>query len=558
MSGIRLYDYRANSDTDTTVNVDRGPGYLPGDVIVATVILRNNATITPPDDFTLIDDVELTTVFKIALYYHVVSTVDLSLAPYEWAVSSISVGWHVMHAVFRGVDPDTPVEASFLTAARTNNLTTDAENTAGNRFSLLTFAARSAATLTPDSALKEIYDGTDSSTLPAGWMGWRMVALPGEVGPFDFSIASEQDMGVAHIVLRPATETLTLPNISGAARVMVADRSGRYLADITPTISGVSWRLGRVGRGKLEFLTADPAMVEDILQFGNLVLIEFENGMQAWGGFMDPGRRWDVPGGAVVDLYDGVQLLAGHTTPKTQAFTEAAPNHVFDTLLRDANTQQHATRISIGAMNGGDERITVEYHYTDLLTIFQKLFGVSTSNEFVIEMDTTQNRLRFVASIWRRVGRRRMDVALIEGHNVVALALLEQGPIVNYLDMAASGSDWGVDRITTSVQDDASIAKYGLRKRSIVRSDIDSESLLRTEAEVSLAEKANPKPIWDVQVVNVAPALFANYGIGDTVRLMAYTIGFNDEGVDRWVRVLEREYDPFTGICRLIVQEEDD
>lgn len=554
MSGIRLRDQRAGNSATTTIEVERGPGYLPDDVIIATVVLRNSATITPPADFTLIDSVTLTTVFTMALYYHVVEAVDYTLAPYEWTVSSVSTGWHVMHAVFRGVDADAPVEADYLAAANTDNATVPAQATGGNRFSLLVFGARDTATLTPDSALKELYDGTGIASRPAGWMGWAMEPLAGDVGAFSFSIAAAQRMGVAHVMLKPSIVTLTLPDIAGATRVTIADRSGMFLAEILPTLAPLSWRLNKAGRGKLEFFLSDPAMVEDVLQIGNLVLVEFENGLQAWGGFIETDRRWTTPGGAVVDLYDGVQLLKHRITAIDSTFTSASPAEVFESVITDTNGLG-VTPITVGSLDGGDERITAEYHYADVQSVIQELCGRWTTNEFLIEPDTTQNRLTFVAGLWRRVGRVQRNVALIEGHNMVDVNLLEQGPIVNSLEMVGAGSNWDDRRLTVSVEDEDSIARYGPRRGSEIRSDVTLQEALDAEAAITLAATAIPRPVWDVYVVNVAPALFISYGIGDTVRMMAHSIGFNNEGADWMVRVLEREYDPYTGVCRLIVED---
>ena len=52
--------------------------------------------------------------------------------------------------------------------------------------------------------------------------------------------------------------------------------------------------------------------------------------------------------------------------------------------------------------------------------------------------------------------------------------------------------------------------------------------------------------------VNSKPALFADYGLGDSVRVILPSFGFG--GTDESVRILAREFDPNSGACGLVVR----
>ena len=56
-----------------------------------------------------------------------------------------------------------------------------------------------------------------------------------------------------------------------------------------------------------------------------------------------------------------------------------------------------------------------------------------------------------------------------------------------------------------------------------------------------------------VTAVNLPPALFSTYDVGDTINIVAPS--FDWSGVDVMARVLARIYNPLGGQCDLIIQE---
>ena len=68
-----------------------------------------------------------------------------------------------------------------------------------------------------------------------------------------------------------------------------------------------------------------------------------------------------------------------------------------------------------------------------------------------------------------------------------------------------------------------------------------------------LAETKQPRNRLRVDAVNLAPARFQDYDVGDRVRVILYNYGF--DGLDTNFRVITREYHVKKGYCRLILDE---
>ena len=62
-----------------------------------------------------------------------------------------------------------------------------------------------------------------------------------------------------------------------ATQVLIGDRFGKVLAEVTPEISEGAWRLNEIGRAQLVFSKKDPKVTELLLRHGNRVLIQFSS-----------------------------------------------------------------------------------------------------------------------------------------------------------------------------------------------------------------------------------------------------------------------------------------
>lgn len=555
MAGIRLHDQQAGHSATTSIGVARGSAYAVGDLVIAVVVLRNNGTITPPSGFSFVASDTIGSTFTIAIYSHVVT--DIGLTSVTWTVSAVSIGWHVAHAVFRGADTDNPIQASYLDPIQATNNTVPAALVPDNHVNLVLFGSRDIATLTPDTSLVALYNGTGISSRPALWLGLESASLSASLGPYAFSISSAQRMAVGKVTLKPSAATITLDDNVGAIRILAATRLSTIDHELILELAPVSWRLNGMGQSALIFAKDDAQVTDDFVDLGNLVVVEFENGLPMWAGSMEPEVEWRQGRYGGIKLLDGVNLLKLRHVGINSVFTGKSGNEILGNALAEAR-QPAMVEMKTGALRGSASMHTVEYHYTSLYDVLRDITSKLTDDDFVVDGFVESGKIVFYVTLDKDYGAVSRGVGLIEGLNISQISLVEKGPLINQWVTAGAGDDWTENRANSSARDSGSEHRYGTRASTAILTDYIDQDTLDQATDALLESTKEPVRLWDLQVVNVAPALFRHYHIGDRVRLMAYSVGADSRGLDVMVRVLEREFDPTTGICRLIVEETDD
>lgn len=346
--------------------------------------------------------------------------------------------------------------------------------------------------------------------------------------------------------------------IGTAIRGLVGDRFGRLIAEITPKWAPISWRLNDVGRANLVISATDDKATEQILRSGNRIYIDFDNGLPPWGGVMDPPRGWTEDGKIAVSVYSGEYLLNWRRTLRTRSFAGMSAGEIFQALILEANAAEDLG-ITLGDVWMGGEAYTVELHYARVLPFIRgELCGKLSTAEFALLPRLEDGRITFRAELYEQRGADKPNVVLIESHNLSGESLVEHGPIVNDWALAGAGSGWGEDRLTSeagaSNLDITSIGQYGLRQDAAVFGDISVQSTLDAQAATLLAASKDPVRLTSGYAANLAPALFADYDLGDRIRVNLHSKGFG--GTDTIIRVVTREFDPATGLCNLVPEQE--
>jgi hypothetical protein len=337
------------------------------------------------------------------------------------------------------------------------------------------------------------------------------------------------------------------------ARVLIGDKSGTIIAEIEPDITEITWRKNAVGKTRFSIARTDEKATGDNLKFGNRILIQFENGLPNWGGIIDPPRTWES-GNIVVDAFSGEKIFEFRTTGKERYFNGATIGEIYAALIGEANVVEHMG-INLGDVWDGGSSHSPSYHYKKLLDIFQKSLIKRLSNaDFYVKAIEEAGKINFYADLYQSRGSDKTQFALVQDKNLMPIKLKEQGPIINSWDVAGEGLGWGVERLTSSSEDGNSRDIYGLREGARVYSDVSLQSTLDEHAETLKEEFKDPYNIFTIKAANKTPALFGDYDIGDTIRLIVPDVGF--DGTDTTVRLITRTYDPQDGVCKLVVQEQ--
>jgi hypothetical protein len=333
--------------------------------------------------------------------------------------------------------------------------------------------------------------------------------------------------------------------------VTLGTRSGRRLAEINPVLNVISWRRNGVSKMPIQMARDDVHLTRDNFNPGNRLLVEFDNGLPAWGGIVDPPSRWTLDNYRTT-VCSAEQLLLTRQTDRGRYFTEATPSYIFGSVLTEAENFA-GTVVEIGSLEDAGAVYSPEYHLESLLGVAESLVSL-TGVDFWLEPRLIAGEIRFLVYMKPRRGSVKPKVVLQEGLNIAEITLDEQGPIINHWVTAGSGSGWGDDRIYSEARDEASVSRYGLRQGTGIYSDIVLNATLDIKTQALLEASSKPGNRWSVEVQNVKPALFASYDVGDSVRLVAPSFGW--DGFDGFVRVDARYFDPTTEECVLIVEED--
>lgn len=340
--------------------------------------------------------------------------------------------------------------------------------------------------------------------------------------------------------------------IMAYARFVVGDKSGTTLTELSPDIGSIPWRLNKVGKVKFSLAVTDPKAIQDNLRLGNRVLIEFDNGLPNWGGVIEPPRKWDGSN-IVCRAYSAASLFNYRITDKGRYFSGASAGTIFQSLIQETNAVED-TGVVIGNIYTGGSGHGPSYHFKGLLDIFQKsLTKRLSTSDFDFIPSESGGRIIFTANFYQSKGKDKTQWSLTQGANLTKIGLIEQGPIINSWDVAGEGTGWGASRLTANAQNADSRSEYGLRQDSKVYSDVSIQGTLDDHAANLLDDSENPYNIFELEVADELPAKFADYDLGDTITLVAPDYGFG--GTKTTVRILDRSFDPASGLCDLVVQE---
>jgi len=335
----------------------------------------------------------------------------------------------------------------------------------------------------------------------------------------------------------------------------VFDRYGKPLAELDVDVDSVTWRLNKTGFAKIRIAKTVPKAIRDYLRFYNRILLQFSNGLPDWGGILTPSRDWG-DGEIVLSSYDAAEILEGRITNASRSFNQTPAGTIYQTLIEEANAILD-TGLDIGTVwTGGSLRSPATYHYARLMTKINDL-SVLTGNDFAfVPYLTAGGRLRWWAHWYERRGSDKPDVALIEGHNVQVLKFTEVGPITNVWATYGDGATW-TDKPKYSISDAASISEYGRLENSRSFTGVVNSDTLEENTDELLRETKQPRNRFSLRAIDRAPAQFADYDIGDRIKLQLHTFGFSGAtfGYDAMIRILERSYSPTLGLCDLVVEE---
>lgn len=361
--------------------------------------------------------------------------------------------------------------------------------------------------------------------------------------PFDYYVVPS-----AEITLRYARDAS--PVGRAVVQALVADvGTGRILGEIHPRFTRVSWLLNNYGEAEMVF-AADDAAVDSLITPGRRLILRFDNGLPDWGGVLDVPIDYD---GLTVGIraFEAMYLLKSRVTGRNVTINTDAGTAA--QALLDAANLISPTGITVDFKEYVDGSLNVDYHYTPIWDALTK--DIAPYIEWVLRPGLGEAGLSFRLIIAPEIGEDRSETVLfLQGVNMQRPQVIEQGPIVNEWVLASSQGDWPEDadnpREVVVGSDQDSAYKYGLRQ-GVQTISQTSTTNLTTLAAQALADSVQPYTALSAVVLNMPPAKFGQYWIGDWVTV-ELAEGYRARRLKK--QIIGIEFSVENGTCEVILR----
>ena len=366
----------------------------------------------------------------------------------------------------------------------------------------------------------------------------------------------------------PPAFTLAAPPLIAPAQyvVYVADHDGTIIGELQGALESVAWRVD--GYGTAAMLLA-PETVEDtpwLLEYGNRVLIEFDNGLELWGGVIDVPQEL-ATGQVRVQMYQATFMLSWRLTPRHAAYSGYTAGAVISDLVQGA-----AVGIEAGAPRvSADEPINATFVYEPVLTAVGKARDLDPELHWFVETRSQNGqRVSFVLRLFRgALADRTAQAVLLHGHNLAGTTLLEQGPIVNETIIARGDADLSIDYTGQTsgalegqngeidvVTSAASRQRYDLRQEFVTLADVTETADPGRGFRAAVARSkmlAQPRLRVQGSALNLEPARYRDYGIGSRVAVEMDS----PRPIYKELTVIGMEFAPSQGTLSLVFDDGD-
>lgn len=334
---------------------------------------------------------------------------------------------------------------------------------------------------------------------------------------------------------------------------LIGDVLGRVLTEIQADIPRVAWQKNGIGSLSFSLPRTDPKLRPDFFVEGNRILLQFDNGLPAWGGVMTGARDW-TDTSVTFEASSAEWLLTTRRTGRNRTFDQATVGAILTRLLDDADAY-FPTGLRLGNIWQGGLFHSPEYHRKTIYEVVNdSLVGNLGAGAFDVTPRLEGGYIVFYVNLYERVGSDRPQVVLAEGQNVSAIRYRELDEVINVWHMAGEGDNWGENaRLYVTAINEESVARHGMREGFEIRSGVVVQATLDETARNRLAATAWPMRVLGLTTLNESPGRFVEYGIGDVVTCRLYSAGMT--GINGLFEVVGREFFPQDGVADLVLVE---
>lgn len=321
--------------------------------------------------------------------------------------------------------------------------------------------------------------------------------------------------------------------------VQVADRTGRFIGELQPwgTLQQVMWRHDTYGTASMLLSGDVHRRAPHLLERGNRVHIRFTNDtLPSWGGVIDPPvnpSQWSTS----VTFYAAEYLAGTRGYDAHQVFVNQSAGDIVQALWTGVSSGELIFETHNIDRTG--EPLHKDFSPQMLEQMLEGVLSMDDDLHYYLAPKVEGNRLRFTLHVYRG-HRADSEAVFIRGMNLTEVELMEQGPIYNHITLASSGGDAPT---TYVISDEASIRRYDRRQHFAVAADTDGNGLSSQElgrmAAAMLAHYAAPRKKVAGRAVDVSPARFGRYELGDRVLVELGELGGDPQNAMAVIEAME-------------------
>ena len=293
-------------------------------------------------------------------------------------------------------------------------------------------------------------------------------------------------------------------------KAIIGNKFGQKLGEIEANFDTFTTILNGIGRTNMTVSRNSTDFLPSLLQIGNTIYVELDNGLPPWGGVLDLPYVWGYSG-VKIACYEITKRLQTRVTDKTASFYELSAGTIFRLVLtREEN--QSPMGITMGSIwEGGDPHYPI-FHHTSLWDVIDYNIRMMERCDFRFVPYIEDNHIKFRADFYQIAGDdKTMNVAFSEGRNIGAVTDIEErGSLINAHYAVGDGAVWDESRPVIIVEDPESIAMYGRRETAAIYSGTSMNSLLTMQGRNVIRLNSQPRVIFRAPVTNNEPGKFSD------------------------------------------------
>ena len=360
-------------------------------------------------------------------------------------------------------------------------------------------------------------------------------------------------------VITPPRAVFTRPAEidNGFYVVRVAGPDGWIIGELQGRLESVSWRVDGYGAASMLVPLETIVRTPYLLEFGNLIRIDFSNGLRSWAGVIDVPREVTV-GAIRIQMYEASYMLGWRL---------ATPGVMFEDNPQSAAVLIYAlvggADLPLDAMRNhtAGEPLSVEVGEESRLAAVERVRSLDPDVHYDVWGGSWSDpHIRPTVRIFREYwSDDTADAVLLQGYNLAEVSMMEQGPIWNRMHvkakMPADVIGETQERYERFTADNLySQPRHAMRETLVTLPDVDedvSEWYATRYAQTQVDLLATARRRVGGTSLNLAPALWRNFTTGSKVRIESYS----PAPMAMEATVLGLEYSPAAGRMVLIFDD---